>query len=383
MTRYNVQEMTAKDVMSRNLITVEPHDDVSSALGKMRSNDINEVPVVLKKKVVGLVSYENLLKRRSIPMTTRVENVMSFPPRVSKTDTIMDIAETMLSSGYRAIPVTDKEKIVGIVSRTDLLGVISKLSILKEILVHEIMTEHPHWICEDDSIDQVRSVIYKLDTRALPVVDKKDRLVGVVGLKDLAKISYRDKSRQTRGDIRGGKSSADNVTVKSMMKSPPITIGPDAKIAEAVELMKKNEISTVVVIKGEMPVGIITQYDLIELIASFKKEDQVFVQISGLHETDSETYDIMFELIQKYIKRVGKIVTPKVFTIHVNAEGGSTVSGGDVNIRGRLTTEHEMFYATAEDWDIMKALSEMLSQMERMIRKEKEKKRDEERHAAR
>jgi CBS domain-containing protein/ribosome-associated translation inhibitor RaiA len=307
---------------------------------------------------------------------------MSFPPRVNTSDTIMDIAETMLSSGYRAVPVTDKDKIVGIVSRTDLIEVISKLRILKEILVQEIMTTHPHCVCEDDTIDQARSLIFKLDIRALPVVDKNDNLVGVVGLKDLAQASLRKKTRQTRGDA-AGKADAAKVVVKSVMNKPPVTIAQDLQISDAVELMRKNDISTVVVVDDDVPIGIVTQYDLIELIASFKKEDQVFVQISGLHEAESEMYDVMFELIQKYIKRVGKICSPKVFTIHVHSEGGSHDASGDVKLRGRLTTEHEMFYASAEDWDIMKALSELLSQLERMIRKEKEKKRDAERHVHR
>jgi len=371
------------DVMSRNLITVGPLDDVSSALGKMRANDINEVPVVSDGRVLGLVSYETLLKKRSIPMTTKVENVMSFPPRVKTSDTIMDIAETMLSSGYRAVPVTEKDRIVGIVSRTDLLGVISKLRILREITVQEVMTAHPNCLYEDDTIDQARAVIYKLDVRALPVVRHDDKIVGVIGLKDISKVSHYQKKRQTKGDIAGEKSSSAKVEVKSVMNTPPVTISREAQITDVVELMRKNDISTVVVAEDNEPLGIITQYDLIELIASFKKEDQVFVQLSGLHEAESEMYDVMFELIQKYIKRVGKICTPKVFTIHVHSEGGSHDAGGDVRLRGRLTTEHEMYYATAEDWDIMKALSELLSQLERMIRKDKEKKRDAERQSPR
>lgn len=379
MTRLNVQEIKAEDIMSRNLVTVEPHDDVSSALGKMRSNDINEVPVVLKGKIVGLVSYETLLKKRTMPMTTKVENVMSFPPKVKKTDSIMEIAETMLSSGYRAVPVTERDKVVGIVSRTDLLSVISKLRILGEILVHEIMTSHPHLICEDDTIDRARSIIFKLDVRALPVVDNEHKLVGVVGVRDLAQAGFRKKTRQTRGDA-AGRTGAAKIEVGSLMKSPAITIDQEAKIVDAVKLMQKNDISTVVITEGETPIGIVTQFDLIELIASFKKEDQVFVQISGLHEADSECYDEMFELIQKYVKRVSKIVTPKIFTVHVHAEGGSHDASGDVKLRGRLTTEHELFHSTSEDWDIMKALSELLSQMERMIRKEKDKKKDAERH---
>ncbi len=379
MTRLNVQEIKAKDIMSKILFTVEPEEDVSSAIGKMKQHDINEVPVVSNGKVVGLVSYETLLKRRSIPMTTKVENVMIFPPRVSENDSVMDIAETMLSSGYRAVPVTKRERIVGIVSRTDLINIIPSLKILSGILVYEIMTSHAHCVSEDDTMDKARSLIYKLDVRALPVVDDEENLVGVVGLKDLAQSSFRKRTRQTRGDT-AGKTGPAKIDVRSMMTTPPITIGQDANIVEAVKLMNSNNISTIVVTVDGKPIGIVSQYDLIELIASFKKEEQVFVQISGLHEADSEAYDVMFELIQKYIKRVGKIVTPKVFTIHVHSEGGSHDASGDVTLTGRLTTEHEMFYSKAEDWDLMKALSDMLSHLERQIRKDKDKKLDSEKH---
>ena len=375
MTRKSVQDMKASDVMSRKLITVEQDEDVSSAIGKMQKHDINEVPVVSEDgSILGLVNYETLLKRRSIPMTTKVENVMAFPPRVDEDASVMDIAETMLSSGYRAVPVTDRDRIIGIVSRTDLVNIIPGLKILSGIEVNEIMTESPHYIGEKDTIDQARSIMYKLDVRALPVTDGEDNVVGAVGLKDLGKASFRKRERTTRGDA-SGKQISSKITVGSIMRSPPITITETQKIVEAVALMNDNNISSVIVTDKDRPVGIVTQYDLIELIASFKHEEQVFVQISGLHEAEPESYDMMYELIQKNIKRVSKIVTPKIFTIHVTTqEAGSDHMSGDVTLRGRMTTEHELYYSTVTDWDIMKALSTMLSNIEKSIRKDKDKK---------
>ena len=374
MTRKSVQDMKARDVMSSKLITVEQDEDVSSAIGKMQKHDINEVPVVSDDgSIIGLVNYETLLKRRSIPMTAKVENVMAFPPRVSEDASVMDIAETMLSSGYRAVPVTDKDRVVGIVSRTDLVNIIPGLKILRGIEVNEIMTGSPHHITEKDTVDQARSIMYKLDVRALPVTNGDESVVGVIGLKDLGKASFRKRERATRGDS-GGEQITAKIKVGSVMRAPPITIGETQTIVEAVSLMNDNSISTIIVTEKDRPVGIVTQYDLIELIASFKHEEQVFVQISGLHEADPESYDIMYELIQKNIKRVSKIITPKIFTIHVTTqEAGSDHMSGDVTIRGRMTTEHEMYYSTAIDWDLMKALSTMLSHIEKSIRKDKEK----------
>ncbi len=375
MSRKSVQDMKARDVMSRILVTVEPDEDVSSAIGKMQKHDINEVPVVSEDGcIVGLVNYETLLKRRSIPMTTKVENIMAFPPRVDEDASVMDIAETMLSSGYRAVPVTDKERAIGIVSRTDLVNIIPGLRILRDIEINEIMTGSPHHICEKDTINQARSIMYRLDVRALPVTNGDENVVGVIGLKDLGKASFRKRERTTRGDASGEQITA-KIKIGSVMRTPPITIGETQKIVDAVSLMNDNRISTIIVTEKDRPVGIVTQYDLIELIASFKHEEQVFVQISGLHEADPESYDMMYEMIQKNIKRVSKIITPKIFTIHVTAhEAGSDHMSGDVTLRGRMTTEHELYYSTVTDWDIMKALSTMLSNIEKSIRKDKDKK---------
>jgi len=375
MTRKSVQDMKARDVMSRNLITVEPDDEVSSAIGKMQQNDINVVPVVSEDgTILGLVNYETLLKRRSIPMTAKVENVMAFPPRMDEEASVMDIAETLLSSGYRAVPITEHERIIGLVSRTDLVNVIPALKILRGIEVNEIMTVSPHYIDENDTIDQARSVMYKLDVRALPVTDGDENLTGVIGLRDIGGASFRKRERTTRGDATGEQINA-RIKVGSVMKTPPITVNSKQKIADAVTLMNENNISSIIVTDKNKPVGIVTQYDLIELIASFKHEDQVFVQISGLHEADPESYDMMYELIQKHIKRISKIVTPKIFTVHVTLhEAGSDQMSGDVTLRGRMTTEHELYYSTATDWDLMKTLSSMLSNIEKNVRKDKDKK---------
>lgn len=376
MTRQSVQELKAKDIMSRKIISVSPDEDVASALGKMQHHDINEVPVITAKgKILGLINYETLLRKRSIPMTTKVENIMSFPPRVSEDALIIDIAETMLSSGYRAVPVTDRDSIIGMVSRTDLINIIPEMNILKEIMVQEIMTTSPHFITEKDTVDQARNSMFRLDVRALPVTNAKGELTGVIGIKDLAKISYQIKSRQTRGDVAGGKSSSSKVEVKSVMRTPAVSITKDAKISDAVKMMNKNDISTIIVTEMGQPIGIVTQYDLIELIASFKSEEQVFVQISGLHEAEPEAYDMMYEMIQKSVKRMAKLVTPKIFTIHVTKHDmGSDRTAGNVTIRGRMTTEHELFYSTATDWELALSLSTMLSQLEKSVRKDKEKK---------
>jgi hypothetical protein len=72
---------------------------------------------------------------------------------------------------------------------------------------------------------------------------------------------------------------------------------------------------------------------------------------------------------------MAKMVTPKVFTIHVTRQdAGNSHTAGNVTIRGRLTTEHELYHSTMNDWDLAVTLSSLLSHMEKSIRKDNEKK---------
>src|SRR5256885_12033552 len=87
--------------------------------------------------------------------------------------------------------------------------------------------------------------------------------------------------------------------VQSVMRSPPITVGPDADVHRAAELMAKNHISSVVVTEKDEPVGIITTQDLMQFLAALREREQLFVEISGLEDEPPEAYDEIYEVDRK------------------------------------------------------------------------------------
>ncbi|UCD92810.1 MAG: HPF/RaiA family ribosome-associated protein [Methanobacteriota archaeon] len=83
----------------------------------------------------------------------------------------------------------------------------------------------------------------------------------------------------------------------------------------------------------------------------------------------------MYEIMGKTLRRIGRIVTPKVFNVHVTKYH----SRGDHfkhSIRARMTTAHYMYYARSHDWDLFAALEEMLDQLERNVKRDKERRLD-------
>jgi len=369
MKALRFRDWRVADVMSRELVTASPEEALSEVLGKMRKADIHEIPVVEDKTLVGLISYSNLIRRRSLPLTTKVESIMTTPPKVSEEDDLASVAEMMMSSGYRAIPVASKKKLAGIISRTDIVRAMQKMEDLKGIAIDTIMTPSPQCVNEDDSILQARKLMHGLDERSIPVIDQNGKVTGVIGVKDLTKIMWKPKEKESKGEFAGEKAAID-IEVKGVMRSPAISVGPKAEVVEVAKLMTENDISSVVVVEEEKPVGIVTQVDLMELLAGFKVREELYVQITGLEE-EPGVYDSMYDLIQKGMKRVGKIITPRILNIHVvqhHGEGGRA----KYSIRARMTTEEGMYYAKGFDWDLFKTMDDVIRQLEKRVKKEKE-----------
>ncbi|MCK4366414.1 MAG: CBS domain-containing protein [Thermoplasmata archaeon] len=380
MKDVDINELKAKDIMSSEPVVASPEESLSEVLGKMKKHEVHEVPVVQKKKLVGMVSYNTLTKRRSLPMSTKVERIMVAPPRIHETDSVPEVAEMMMSTGSRGIPVTSKRKLLGIISRIDLIESIRGMKMLSEVDVSSIMSHSPQCVLETHTLHSARALMKDLDERSVPVCESSGHLVGVVGIKDLADYFARERESETRGEVVGEKEALE-VEVGSLMRTPPITVPPDARLSEAVDLMIEKDVSSILVVDDMEPVGIVTQVDIIEFIASFGKAEEVFVQITGLEE-EPEIYDAMYERIQKTINKVGEILTPKILNIHV-AQHHSKGDTSKYTMRARLATDRGLFYARHFDWNIHKTLDGLMDQIEDFVREDKERRLDARRRSRR
>lgn len=371
MTRMD--DIKARDLFSGELIAANSDDTVSDAINLMRRYTISEVPVVRNGKVVGIISNDTFVRKRHIPLSAKLDFVMGAPPWLDQEDSVVDAAAMLISSGYRGVPVTNEGgEYVGLISRTDIMKRVPDMEELKGITVNEIMTPDPMTIGVHQTLDEARSLMKGLDVKTLPVVDPQGRVSGMIGIGDIIKGTQKPTSHQTDGELSGMSDSAiGNLEVRTLMVDKPITISPDAGIQEAARKMADNDVSTLVVLEGDEIVGIISQIDLIGLIASYREVDQAYVQITGL-EADSWTFDAMHDSIHKYLQRFGQVVRPRIMDVHVvphKKEGHQT----NYSLKVRLQTDKAMFYARNHDWNIIAALDGAFETMWRHIKKEKEK----------
>jgi len=211
-----------------------------------------------------------------------------------------------------------------------------------------------------------------LGERSVPVVDKNRHLRGVVGLKDIVDLFAQPKVREQYGD-RAGREEKVALEVKSVMRYPPLTVGPEADVHRAAELMAKNHVSSVIVTENDEPVGIITSQDLMAFLAGLREREQLFVEVGGLEDEPKDTYDEIYEVIQKEMRRIAPLVQPRTLAIHFQKYKPE----GDrwkYSLRARFTTSHRIYYAHEFDWDLRVALTQLLDTLYKRIVKEKERK---------
>jgi len=372
MKRDKVQDWTVSDFMSTDLVTATPDETIADARGKMKTHDVHELPVLDGKKLVGVVTMRELMRRKNIAPATKVSTVLQAAPDVTPTMSLPEVAERMISSGFRAIPVIKDKRLAGILSRSDLVRALVQAKSLEGLKASEFMTPNPQCVAEDDTVEHAVQIMRSLGERSIPVVDKNRRLKGVLGLKDVVNLFSKPKVREQYGD-RVGRGEKVTLEVKGVMRYPPVTIGPEATVHRAGELMVKNRISSIIVTDKDEPVGIITTQDLMQFVAGLREREQLFVEIGGLEDDPRDEYDMMYDVIQKEMRRIAQLVRPRTLTIHVQKYKPE----GDrwkYSLRARFTTSHRIYYAHHFDWDLHLALSDLLETLYKRIVKEKERK---------
>lgn len=134
---------TVGDVMTRKVIVLNVEDNLQKVLDAMERFHIRHVPVVDGEKLVGMVTQRDMLammttrlnrsdaevaKEDSFYERTFVINVMTKEPlTVTPETTLKDAAKILLDNKFGGLPVIADDKLVGVITETDLLRVLEQI----------------------------------------------------------------------------------------------------------------------------------------------------------------------------------------------------------------------------------------------------------------
>ena len=118
----------------------------------------------------------------------KVSEVMTRDVQTVRPDQpVQEAANFMLSADAGSIPVTDGDRLIGMITDRDIAvrGVAKGYG--PDTPVRELMTNDIICARDDDDVDDIASKMSEAQVRRLPVIDRDQRLCGIVSLGDLAR----------------------------------------------------------------------------------------------------------------------------------------------------------------------------------------------------
>lgn len=139
------------------------------------------------------------------------------------------------------------------------------------MLVKERMTRNPITIRPDMPVPEAQALMKREKIHHLPVLNRDDRLVGIVAEKDLL---YASPSPATTLSVYEMTSLLSKLKVEKVMSQKLITVTEEVPIEEAARIMADSNVGGLPVVRAGTLVGIITESDLF----------RVFIELFGARQ---------------------------------------------------------------------------------------------------
>ncbi len=126
MCTINLIAMTqVRDIMQKNVITIEHNKNALDASLLLRDKEISFLVIMKEGKPSGVVSERDIVRKIAaedrLSSSVQLEEIMSKKFRWVTSDTMIeDAVQKMLNNNIRRLIVLDDEKLVGVITQTDL-----------------------------------------------------------------------------------------------------------------------------------------------------------------------------------------------------------------------------------------------------------------------
>ncbi len=353
--------------MTRDLLTVTSESNISHAMAKMRENHIHSIPILDGGDYVGMVSYNDLIRRRSLQIYSRVTNYMSPTPKLSPGDTAQSIAAKMKQSGLSALPVIDGKALVGIVTTADMIRNFEGITDITNFKAMNVMTGSPVTVKPTDPVTTAIEYIRNLDEYEIPVADE-DKLAGILRADSVLDITVREREGIKYGQYKS-KRSPMKVIVSSVME-PPKYVNLDDSVIDVASTLTREHLHMVPVVDNDLKIhGVIDISDLMELVDIRDTTKGLFINISGLGQADQDLYDITYFLADKYTQRLLKIANRDYGTLNIHVIKYKSQGNVKYSVRTKLSIGNHFLSVDSHGWNYGKCLSEIFEDYELRLKR--------------
>jgi len=171
--------------MTTDVVSVEIPGNRDDVLKILKRTGISGVPVIKDKKIVGIITRKDLLRKAD---ETQLGLLMTPNPVVITPETrIEEAAQLLIEHNIRRLPVVEDEVLIGLLSVADVIHAIAQLRIRDEI--KDSYTSQTFALWEETPLPLVGRVMEISGFEAIPILDAESRLQGIISERDLIRHS--------------------------------------------------------------------------------------------------------------------------------------------------------------------------------------------------
>jgi CBS domain-containing protein/ribosome-associated translation inhibitor RaiA len=381
--------MDIEDIVSQEYVTFSPETRVSKLAGTFDDPSVEGV-VVYGDEFEGVVTRRQLATSHHQP-DEKLRSLVWHVPRLGPTEDVRRVAQLMIDSDARLLPVFEGDSLVGVVTADDVLRAVQPF--LDAATVREAYSADLVSLDPDATVGEALHTFRENRITHLPVVEDGSA-VGVLSLYDVTDLTVRSVGGSQGGDAGGTDSFGGDVSastgrsrgggygaregeldrlldlpVRDVMAEPVRTIDPDATLEAAVDEMFETGGSSLVVTDDGRPFGIVTKTDVLDSL-TWEAGGNRGVQLYGADLLDDVSYDEVVAMIDKFDDRDSGMTLLDA-KIHLHEHKEKLRGTPLVLARLRLHTDRGQYIASGEGYGARHAINEARDVLERQIRDRK------------
>lgn len=340
------------------VLILDADEPASRAVSEIAQTGLGVV-ITKEGKYFGLIDDREIRKKLHDISKTKCANICKPAPYIGPNYEIKRICELFFAGKWKAIPVIEKGKILGLLTRSEVTRMLLREGTLSGYKVEDVMSSPVVSIEADATLANAKGMMRKYNVRRL-VVTKKGYIEGILTTFDITRhvLILAGEKKPLFGD----KENPDIYPVSSYMRKKVFLLPPSAPLSEAARMMVENEISSVVVADGGKAIGVITSKDIFETAMRREGGTTKKIFVLGLEEEDRILINEIMEDCRKVVERIEKFAPVEFLSIHIKKAKKM------YSVRGRLISR-VLFLAHSNDWNLKTAVSEVMRQLQKQIEK--------------
>jgi CBS domain-containing protein len=258
--------MIVREVMSTKLVTVDKDRNLKDVLDLMAKHRVTKIPVTEDGELVGIITDGKIADKLGQAHNKGLQTSRLHASSVMEKDFVVAHPDEDLKAlladvgkpGLTMIPVVQGRRLVGVVTKSDLLRLVQS-----DVQLHAIMKKELKAVAAGERLVHARRLLLDNDIARLPVLED-GKVQGILAEHEIANAFAELK----QADTSVQRASIRDLEVGPYMQRKVIVARPDMTAKAAAQLMMQEGVGGLPVVNARGIIeGIVTRTDLIKTVA--------------------------------------------------------------------------------------------------------------------